>query len=76
MINVEDFYGLCAYKDNKICAVIIGCREEFYDGVVFNLREFFVDNSLRGNGIGHNMIKELEKRLKKQNVKEIVLYTK
>lgn len=75
MINVEDFYGLCAYKDNQICGVIIGCKEEFYDRTIFNLREFFVNNSLRGHGIGTRMIGELDKRLKAQGVKEITLYT-
>lgn len=76
MINVEDFYGLGAYKDDKICAGIIGCKEEYYDGTIYNLREFFVDNSLRGHGIGTKIFSEIEKRLKSQNVREIVLYTK
>ncbi|NME81616.1 GNAT family N-acetyltransferase [Clostridium sp. SM-530-WT-3G] len=75
MINVEDFYGLCAYKNDQLCGVIIGCKEEFYDRTIFNLREFFVNNSLRGQGIGSKMMIELDKRLQIQGVKEIILYT-
>lgn len=75
MINVEDFYGLCAYKDKEICGMIIGCREQYYDGIIFNLREFCVKNSLRGYGIGQKIMNQLEMRLKSQNVTEIVLYT-
>lgn len=75
MINVEDFYGICAYKDEVMCGMILGCKEQYYNGIMFNLREFCVRNSLRGSGIGQKMIDELENRLKIQGVTEMILYT-
>lgn len=75
MINVEDFYGICAYKDNILCGMILGCKEQYYNGIMFNLREFCVRNSLRGLGIGQKMINELECRLKNQGVTDMILYT-
>ena len=75
MINVEDFYGICAYKDNTMCGMVLGCKEQYYNGIMFNLREFCVKNSLRGLGLGQTILKEFEKRLKKLGVTEMNLLT-
>jgi hypothetical protein len=52
MINVEDFYGLCAYKENVLCGLILGSKEQMHNGITFNIREFCVRNSMRSQGIG------------------------
>lgn len=75
MINVEDFYGLCAYKDGILCGMILGCMEQYYNGIMFNLREFCVNNKLRGLGIGSKIINELENRLRHKGVTEMNLVT-
>ena len=75
MINVEDFYGLCAYKENILSGMILGSKEQMYNGITFNIREFCVRNSMRSQGVGSQLINEFENRLKQQGVTEITLYT-
>lgn len=75
MINCESFYGIKAYIDLNLCGMILGNEEQFYNGVVFNIKEFCIKNSLRGNGIGTEIFKEFEKRLKLRNIDEIILCT-
>lgn len=75
MICVEDFYGLCAYQEDQLCGMILGCMEQFYDGVTFNLREFCIRNELRGSGIGTELLGHFEEALKEMGVKEIILFT-
>lgn len=75
MINVEDFYGVAAYNQNKLCGMILGSKEQFYDGVMFNIKEFCVGNGLRGQGIGSEIFREFQNRLKGLGVKEIILFT-
>ncbi len=66
MINTEDSYGLCAYRDGVMCGAIIGCMEQFYNGIMFNVKEFWVKNGMRGNGIGTQIFAEFEKKLKEK----------
>ena len=75
MINVEDFYAISAYKQGELCGMILGSKEQFYDGVMFNIKEFCVKNGMRGQGIGSDIFKEFQKRLKAFGVKEIILFT-
>ena len=75
MINTEDSFGLCAYQDGGICGAILGCIEQFYNGTIFNIREFWVKNNLRGQGIGTQIFLECEKRLKDKQVGTIILFT-
>ena len=42
MINTEDSYGLCAYQGGVLCGAMLGCMEQFYNGIMFNVKEFWV----------------------------------
>jgi aminoglycoside 6'-N-acetyltransferase I len=75
MINCEDFYGIIAYEDDVLCGMILGSEEQFYDGIMFNIKEFCVKNELRNKGIGTKILTEFEKRLKDKGVTEIILFT-
>ncbi|GFI61163.1 hypothetical protein IMSAG049_00320 [Clostridiales bacterium] len=75
MLDGEAAYGLEAYDSGNLCGLIIGCFEQYYDGVVFNLREFCIKNPLRGSGLGSEMFTELETKLRERRVKEITLNT-
>ena len=75
MINAEDSYGLCVYQNGVICGAIIGCMEQFYDGIMFNVKEFWVAKDMRGCGLGTQIFSEFEKRLKEKRVNEIILFT-
>lgn len=75
MINVEDFYGISAYKQGELCGMILGSKEQFYDGVMFNIKEFCVKNGMRGQGIGTEIFREFQRNLKASGVREIILFT-
>lgn len=75
MLRRESAYGLLAYDEAGICGLVVGDEEQFYDEVQFQIREFCVDNSRRGQGLGTMIYQELERRLKTRGIGSIVLYT-
>ena len=75
MLSGSAAYGFAAYENGEPCGLAIGCFEQYYDGIVFNLREFCVKNTLRGKGVGAVIYSELERKLKEKGVKEITLNT-
>ncbi|WP_125152318.1 GNAT family N-acetyltransferase [Clostridium rectalis] len=79
--RLEDIYytpkfnGLVYKIDNKIVGVIMGNYEQWYEGMYYNLKEFFVDKTIQGRGIGSKMIDILERELKERGIKSIQLLT-
>ena len=74
-VNCEDYYGLKVYQEEGLCGMILGSQEQFYNGIMFNIKEFCVKNELRGKGIGSKIFAEFERRLQNKGVTEIVLFT-
>ena len=75
MINVEDFCGILARKDHILCGMILGSKEQFFDGIMLNVKEFCVNNKMRGQGLGTEIFREFETRMKGEGVKEMILFT-
>ncbi len=75
MLNRDSAYGLLAYDEDGLCGLIVGDEEQFYDGPQFQIREFCVDNSRRGQGLGTAIYRELEQRMKQRGVVTMLLYT-
>lgn len=75
MINVEDFCGILARKNDILCGMILGSKEQFFDGIMLNIKEFCVKNEMRGQGLGTKIFKEFEVRMKEEGIKEIILFT-
>lgn len=75
MMNTEDSFGLCAYENGELAGMVLGADEQFYNGVMFDVKEFCVRSALRGKGLGSAIFAELEARLKARGVGEIILYT-
>lgn len=59
MINTEDFYGLCTYRNQLMCGVILGSMEQFFNGIMSNVKEFWGKNRMRGSGIGTEIIQSI-----------------
>ena len=55
--------------------MIMGESEQYFDGVVFNIKEYCVKNDLRGKGIGTELLREFERRLRGMGIREAVLMT-
>ncbi|OPD23915.1 GNAT family N-acetyltransferase [Clostridium botulinum] len=75
MINCESSYGLVAYEDKLICGMILGSEEQYYNSVMFNIKEFCVRNDVRSKGFGTKIFEEFENRLKNREITEIILLT-
>ena len=75
MINTPGYYGLKVYENEKIIGAIIGHREQYYDGIYFSIKEFFMDNNMQGKGYGSKILKQLENNLKDMNITTINILT-
>lgn len=75
MINCPDSYGLLAYVDNIPAGLILGAEEQYYNGLMFTIKEFCINNQLRGKGLGTSIYAEFESRLKAKGITEIILLT-
>ena len=75
MINNGGFFGIVSYIEEGITGMILGEEEQYFDGVIFNIKEFCVKNELRGKGIGTELLAEFERNLKGMGIRETVLMT-
>ena len=75
MANNGGFFGILSYDESGITGMIMGESEQYFDGVIFNVKEFCVKNELRGKGIGTELLAEFERRLKEMGIRETVLMT-
>lgn len=75
MIKNGGFFGVLSYDESGITGMIMGESEQYFDGVVFNIKEYCVKNDLRGKGIGTELLREFERRLRGMGIREAVLMT-
>ena len=75
MLHTEVSFGLCVYRKGQMCGAALGAMEQFYDGLMFEVKEYWVKNELRGKGIGSKLFAEMEERLRERDVKNIILIT-
>lgn len=75
MMDDSGFYGIKILKDNKIKGFILGHEEQYYNGIIFNIKEFCVSKTVQGQNMGSRLINEMEYRLKNKGIKEIILMT-
>lgn len=74
-ISHDGFYGLVSTEGGAITGMILGEEEQYFDGVIFNIKEFCVRNDLRGKGIGTALLAEFENRLKARGIRSVLLFT-
>ncbi len=75
LLHSEDSFGLCVYQGGQLCGAVLGVLEQYFDGPMYNLHEYWVKNEMRGKGIGSKLFAETEKRLLERGVKNIILFT-
>lgn len=75
MLHTDVSFGLCVYREGQMCGAVLGAMEQFYDGLMFEVKEYWVKNELRGKGIGSKLFAEMERRLRERGVKNIILLT-
>ena len=75
MMNVSTFLGMAEYVDGRLAGVIFGRSEQYFDGVYFQIQEFFVDNKMQGQGIGTKLLNIFVNELEKNGISQIYLLT-
>ena len=75
LLHSEDSFGLCVYQSGQLWGAVLGVLEQYFDGPMYNLHEYWVKNEMRGKGIGSKLFAEMEKRLRERDVKNIILIT-
>lgn len=75
MVTGENAYGIAGYLDGKLCGMIVGREEQYYDCVHFEIKEFCMDVSMKSKGLGSLLLKEFESRLKEKGIDKTILWT-
>lgn len=75
ILHSEDSFGLCVHQGGQMCGAVLGVLEQYFDGPMFNLHEYWVKNDMRGKGIGSKLFAEMENCLRERGVKNIILIT-
>lgn len=64
-----------SHLDGQMCGAVLGATEQFYDGLMFEVKEYWVKNEMRGKGIGSKLFAEMERCLRERGVKNMILIT-
>lgn len=75
MLSSDVAFGLMALQQGVLYGMVLGHEEQFFNGIVFTVKEFCVNNQLRGQGIGTKLFTAFEERLKLKGITEISLVT-
>lgn len=75
VVLTPGFRGVVLRSDEKIEGVILGNLEQWYDGEHFCVKEFFMDSSSQGKGIGKRLLNALENILIEKEVVLIHFWT-
>ena len=66
---------LAAHQNGAPAGFVLGVREQYYDGLVVEIKEFCVRNDLRGQGIGSALYGQYQSRLQKAGILRVILTT-
>lgn len=75
MMKTETFLGFALYDGEDAIGLIWGQREQFFNGVHFQIQEFCVLSERQGEGCGTMLLEHLEAQLRDENVVNIYLIT-
>ncbi len=75
LLSHEGSDGLVSVENEAITGMILGEEEQYFDGVIFTIKEFCVKNNLRGKGIGKALLAEFENRLRAKGIRSVLLFT-
>lgn len=73
--DTPGFLGLGVFDQGQLKGAVLGNIEQWYEGYMYNLKEMFVNQENKRNGIGSYLIVGLEKRIKELGVNSMSLFT-
>lgn len=74
-MHTPGFYGLACYEEEKMIGLILGCSEQYYDGVSFQIIEFCIAHTKQRQGNGKMLLNQLLLDLKEKGIENICLFT-
>lgn len=75
MMQTNTFVGKAIYDNNVLMGIIFGQKEQFYDGIHFQIQEFCVKTSEQKKGYGKQLLQALNDELKRIGVVNTYLIT-
>lgn len=73
--GMPGFRGLLLERGNSIAAVCMGWTVRWWSGDLYNIQEFWVDRALQRQGIGSELMNQVEGSLRDEGVQAIGLLT-
>lgn len=75
MMRTNTFIGKALYCDGDLKGIIWGQKEQFFDGVHFQIQEFCVKTSEQKKGYGTALLRSMEQALREAGIVNIYLIT-
>ncbi|MBR6874507.1 MAG: GNAT family N-acetyltransferase [Ruminococcus sp.] len=75
MMRTNTFAGLALYSGGELKGIIFGQKEQYFNGIHFQIQEFCVRTSEQGRGYGKALLDGLKKRLSDMGAVNIFLIT-
>ena len=75
MMRTNTFIGKALFFDNDLKGIILGQKEQYYDGIHFQIQEFCVKNTEQNKGYGKKLLQALKDELSKIGVTNTYLIT-
>ena len=74
-IETPRFDGAAVIRDGKVIAAILGRGEQYFDGVVFQIIEFWTAKEYQHQGIGKKLLADFMAHLKQEGIRRVFLLT-
>lgn len=75
IFNTPKFDGAVEIINGKIAGVIMGKGEQYYNGVHFQILEFWVSKNMRRKGVGSKLLNDFTEHLKSKGIFNTYLIT-
>ncbi len=75
MMDTNTFIGKALIDNDNIIGMIWGQKEQYFDGIHFQIQEFCVRTNIQGKGYGTVLLDALKTSLKNDNISNIYLIT-
>lgn len=75
MIKTNTFVGKAIYCENDLKGIIWGQKEQYYNGIYFQIQEFCIKNTEQNKGYGKALLQALKEELSTIGVTNTYLIT-
>lgn len=75
MFHTPGFKGMVYETESSIIGMILGRKEQYFDGIHFQILEFCIDTEIQSQGYGKKLLSSFIGQLEKEDVTEVFLLT-